>query len=107
LRNSDADIDIHSNHARNDGNGIRPAEDLPRRYISQSGDGGGVIFLDTDLREAIKDRPVGVAVIMVSVRAEVKPGDWWNNPAENVGIALNPRTGAELSGTCMNIRKED
>jgi len=39
-RKPDADIDIHGDHAWNHGDRISPAEDLPRRDVSERGDGG-------------------------------------------------------------------
>jgi hypothetical protein len=100
LRNTNANIDIHGDHAWNHRDGIGAAENLPRRHISERGDGRGVVLLHADLSEAVEDGPLGVAVIVVGVRAEIEARNRGENAAEDVGVAFHPGTGAELGGAC-------
>ncbi len=98
LRNADANVDIHGDHAGHNGNRVGTAEDLPRRHVSERGNGGGVGLLDPDLGEAVEDGPVGAAFVMIGVGAEIEARNRWKDAAENIGVALDPRAGAELGG---------
>ena len=107
LGNADANIDIHGNHARNHRDGVSSTENLPGRHVSERGDRGGVVLLDAELGETVEDGPVGVALIVIGVGAEIEARHGGNDAAKNVGVALDPGTGTELGGVCAICGKND
>ena len=95
---SDADVDIHGDRARHDGDGVGPPQDLPRRHVAQRKERGRVVLIHVERDAPVEDRRVNAAVVMIGVTAKIEPGLRRQDPAENIGIALDPRAHAVFSG---------
>lgn len=57
-----------------------------------------IVLLHADLGKAVENRRIDAPFVMIGIGAEIESRHGRDNAAENVGVALDPRAGAELRG---------
>ena len=99
----EADVDVHGDGRGHDGHRVGAAENLPRGYVAQREERCRVILIDIEGDAAVENGRVCAAIVMIDVGAGVPARLRGNDTAENVGVALDPWTGAVLGGS--NLRR--